>query len=886
MHCTHYQIQILLQFLNTKLQPFLLANRLLFRHTVLSNLSLNTLKVSMNNELDQKISPMMTQWHTCKKQAGQALLLFRMGDFYEAFYEDAALLAKELELTLTSRQGIPMSGIPYHSVEPYIDKLVSKGYRIAIAEQVESAKEAKGLVKREIVRMVTPGTLINSSLLSERTNNFFASIGQVGTLYGLAFLDLTTAEFKVIEFDHQHELLNEIYRLRPAEFLTSQKFFDKHPDFFAEIRKNHDILINTQADWLFEHQVTYNFLIQHFQVHTLDGFGLKGMLPAIHAAGALLRYLQDEMTLPIQHITEIQPCNSSDFLSLDRMTLRHLELIDSLNEGNRKNTLLGVLDRTQTPMGARLMQQWVKQPLLSLSEIHRRQDAVQAFYDSPTYMQRIGEKLEHVRDLERLMMRICSGFASPRDLVALRFSMEPLPEIKTLLMNLADQAAIIAQEAHKIDFVPEMTRLIASALVEDPPIKITEGKIFRDGYHPELDELREISRDSKSWIARYQNQLREETGIKTLKVGFNRMFGYYIEVSKGQADKMPDTFQRRQTLVNGERFISPELKSYEAKVLNAEERIGAIENELFQSLRQEVAKFAKNVLTTSQALAKIDCLRALAEVARLHHYSRPLVDDSSVLTISEGRHPIIEIAHAGEKFISNDTLLDGERNQLLLITGPNMAGKSTYIRQVALITIMAQIGSFIPAKSGHIGLIDKVFTRIGASDDLSRGQSTFMVEMTETANILHNATSRSLVILDEIGRGTSTYDGISIAWSVAEYLLTAEGKKAKTLFATHYWELTKLEDKIPGAVNYNVAVQENAEEIIFLRKIIKGGTDKSYGIHVGRLAGLPQEVIARAKEILVHLEENSNQKNVFEPSKPKKRPPKPKMNAYQLTFFG
>lgn len=836
--------------------------------------------------VDQKISPMMAQWHSCKKQAGQALLLFRMGDFYEAFYEDAATLAKELDLTLTSRQGIPMSGIPHHSGEPYVDKLVAKGYRVAIAEQVESSKEAKGLVKREIVRVVTPGTLITSSLLSERSNNFFASVVQVGSLYGLAFLDLTTAEFRIIEFEQEHDLLNEVYRLRPVEFLTSQKFADKHPAFFEEIRKNHEVLINTHADWHFEHQVTYNFLIHHFKVHSMDGFGLKGMVPGIHAAGALLQYLKEELTLPIEHITEIQPYNTSHFLSLDRMTLRHLELIDPLHEGNRKNTLLGVLDHTQTPMGARLLRQWVKQPLLSLSEIHRRQEGVQAFYDSPSYMQRIGSKLEHVRDLERLMMRISSGFASPRDLVSLRFSMESLPEIKTLFMNLADQSSLISQEAHKIDFVPEMARLIASAIVEDPPIKITEGRIFCDGYNPELDELREISRDSKSWIARYQNQIREETGIKTLKVGFNRMFGYYIEVSKGQADKMPDTFQRRQTLVNGERFISPELKSYETKVLTAEERIAAIENELFQALRLEVAKYAKNVLTTAHALAKIDCLRALAEVARAHQYTKPLVDDSSVLSISEGRHPIIEIAHGGEKFISNDTLLDGESNQLLLITGPNMAGKSTYIRQVALITIMAQIGSFIPAKKAHIGLIDKVFTRIGASDDLSRGQSTFMVEMTETANILHNATSRSLVILDEIGRGTSTYDGISIAWSVAEYLLITEGKKAKTLFATHYWELTKLEEKIPGAVNYNVAVQENAEEIIFLRKIIKGGTDKSYGIHVGRLAGLPQEVIARAKEILVHLEENANQKNVFEPSKPKRQPAKPKTNSFQLTFFG
>ncbi|CCB87001.1 DNA mismatch repair protein MutS [Parachlamydia acanthamoebae] len=843
---------------------------------------------SSQNTQDQKVSPMMVQWQTCKEQAGSAILLFRMGDFYEAFYEDAALLAKEADLTLTRRQGIPMSGVPHHSSEAYIDKLVSKGYRVAIAEQVESAKETKGLVKREIVRVVTPGTVITSSLLAENTNNFFASIIQVGALYGLAFLDLTTSEFRVIEFEHEQELLNEVCRLNPAEFLTSQKFANKHPLFFEEIRKNNQVLVNTHDDWHFEHQVTYNFLIQHFKVHSLDGFGLKGMVPGVHAAGALLQYLQSELSLPIEHITDIQPYTTSQYLSLDRMTLRHLELIDPLNHGSRKNTLLGVLDHSNTPMGARLLRQWIKQPLLSIPEIHQRQEAVQAFYDTPSLMQRIGAVLEQVRDLERLMMRISSGYATPRDLVALRFSMEPLPEIKTLLLTLASQSALLATEAQRIDFLPEMTRLIANALVDDPPVKITEGKIFRDGYHPELDELREISRDSKSWIARYQTQIRDETGLKSLKVGFNRMFGYYIEVSKGQAEKMPDSFQRRQTLVNAERFITPELKNYEAKVLNAEERISAIENELFQTLRQQIGQFSKQVLTTAQALARIDCLRSLGEAARTNQYIRPLVDDSAHLKIVDGRHPVIEAAHAGEKFIPNDTLLDGSDNRLLLITGPNMAGKSTYIRQVALITIMAQMGSFIPAKEAHVGLIDKVFTRIGASDDLSRGQSTFMVEMVETANILHNATSRSLVILDEIGRGTSTYDGISIAWSVAEHLLITEGKMAKTLFATHYWELTKLEEKIPGAVNYNVAVQENADNIIFLRKIIKGGTDKSYGIHVGRLAGLPPSVITRAKEILVHLEENANQKSVFEPSKPKRQPAKKKpiSNAFQLTFFG
>ena len=824
--------------------------------------------ITLEEKNDPKISPMMVQWHACKKIAKNAILFFRMGDFYEAFYDDAILIARELELTLTKRHDIPMAGVPYHTSDSYVDRLVSKGYRVAIAEQTEDPKKAKGLVKREVVRVVTPGTVVTSSLLSDKSNNFFASVTQVGSMYGLAFVDLTTSEFRVIEFDNSRELLNEISRIRPAEILTSEKFQQKHKEIFDEVRRSYSILITAIEDWHFDHQISYDFLKNHFQVHSLDGFGLKGMVSAINASGALLAYLTDSLCLTINHLKTLQSYSISQFMTLDRITLRNLELTESLNDGSRKNTLLEILDKTQTPMGARLLRQWIKQPLLSVEEISRRQDAIEDFLTHPHVMEILSEQLSHVRDLERLIMKISSGYASPRDMVGLRYSLEPLPAIKVTLEKC--NSTLIKEDAAKLDDLQEAAMLIAQAIVEEPPLRLSDGQIFRDGYNRELDELREISRDSKSWIARYQTQLREQTGIKTIKVGFTKIFGYYIEVSRGQADRMPETFQRRQTLVNAERYITPELKDYEHKVLNAEEGMLAIESELFTQLRLKIATYTDKVLRTAQALARIDTLASLAEAARKYDYARPLVDNSHLLHVQDGRHPIIEASNIGDKFTPNDTVLDHQDNRVSIITGPNMAGKSTYIRQVALISIMAHMGSFIPAKSAHIGIIDKVFTRIGASDDLSRGQSTFMVEMTEAANILNNATSRSLVILDEIGRGTSTYDGISIAWAVAEYLLTTVGKQAKTLFATHYCELTKIEETIPGAVNYNVAVREYDDQIIFLRKIVKGGTDKSYGIHVGRLAGLPQEVITRAKEILAQLESNGNRKNAFEPTKGRK----------------
>jgi DNA mismatch repair protein MutS len=810
----------------------------------------------MTKQAPSTPTPMMKQWHSCKKMAGDALLLFRMGDFYEAFYDDAVIIAKELELTLTKRQGIPMCGIPQHTVENYLDKLVSQGFRVAVAEQLEDPKQVKGLVKREVVRVVTPGTLTSSALLAEKSNNFIAAIGKFGEKWGLSFLDLTTAEFQAIEFPDELSLLNELYRIHPAEIVTSDQFEDTHPQLVETLRQNHKLLMSTQESWHFDHQTAYDNLLQLLSVLSLDGFGLAGMEAAVSCAGGLITYLQDSLCLSIKHITHISTYTTSEYLSLDRITQRNLELTESLADGSKTNTLLDVLDQTSTPMGGRLLRHWIKQPLLDVELINLRQESIETLLLNRDLSSKLSELLGQIRDLERLTMKVSTKSASPRDLVSLRTSLEHLPEIKNCLSTI--DTPLLQKEASNIEDLSSVVEIIARALVDEPAIRIGDGRSLRNGYHAEVDELRALSKNSKDWIARYQAELKEKLDIRTLKVGFNRVFGYYIEVSKGQADRMPDTFQRRQTLVNGERYISPELKEFEHKILTSEERISTIEVELFEALRTEVAKDSSIILSTAKALARLDCLCSLADAARAHAYTRPTVDSSSVLSVQDGRHPVIEAANIGENFIPNDTDLDQEDNRLFVITGPNMAGKSTYIRQVALLTIMAQMGSFIPAKQAHIGIVDKVFTRIGASDDLSRGQSTFMVEMTETANILNNATDRSLVILDEIGRGTSTYDGISIAWAVAEFLLTSLGKQAKTLFATHYWELTQLEKQVPGAVNYNVAVREHEESIIFLRKIVKGDTDKSYGIHVGRLAGLPKAVIERAKTILSDLEKNSN----------------------------
>jgi DNA mismatch repair protein MutS len=802
----------------------------------------------MTIETDSKISPMMVQWHACKKSAPDGILLFRLGDFYEAFYQDAITIAKELDLTLTKRQEIPMAGVPFHSAEGYIDKLVEKGYRVAIAEQMEDPRDVKGIVKREVVRVVTPGTVITSSLLVEKSSNFLVSIAQVGEIQGLSVLDLTTADFKAMEVESTRALADEIYRLSPKEILVAKKWASKHAELIEEFKTQLGASVALQDDWHFDHTHACDVLLGHFKVHSLDGFGLKGMPAAINAAGAILHYVKEELKTNTDHLTSIAKEHLSRYMQLDRSTQRNLELFESLRGGKRSPTLLTLLDQTQTPMGGRLLKKWLAHPLLDAAEIHERQEGIATFLKHP-HQQQISFHLGEIRDLERLMMRIETGYASPRDLAALRSSLEQA--IALLKYGI---------ESVSIEDLPKMESLVAQlqkALVDAPPLRLSEGDLFKTGFNPELDTLKKIQGDGHIWVAAYQTQLKETTQIKTLKVGFTGAFGYYIEVSKGQAGRIPESFQRRQTLVNAERFITPELKEFEHQKLHAEEKISALELELFNALRKEAALSAAEVKRVAENIAKIDTLLSLALVASKQGYVRPVVDDGETFRITQGRHPVIASILAREDYIPNDVFFDATDQRLYLITGPNMAGKSTFIRQVALIAILAQMGSFVPAQEAHIGIVDKVFSRIGASDDLSQGQSTFMVEMTETANILHHATDKSLVILDEIGRGTSTYDGIAIAWAVAEHLRKEPGKQAKTLFATHYSELTDLEKEIPGVVNYHIAVHESERGIVFLRKIVRGSTDKSYGIHVAKLAGLPYAAIKRAQARLAKLEKST-----------------------------
>lgn len=775
------------------------------------------------------VTPMMAQWSACKKEAAGALLLFRLGDFYEAFEDDAVVLAKELDLVLTKRQETPMAGIPVHTCETYIDRLVGKGYRVAVAEQMEDPKTVKGIVKRAIVRTVTPGSVIQSTLLKDKSNNFMASLAQVNAIFGLAILDLTTADFRVMEFDEEKDLLDELSRVEPKELMISEKCWKRLKDHLDIVA------VQVKEEWHFDHKSAYDHLIRHFHTQTLDGFGLKGMTAAINAAGALLTYVKDDLNLQLSHIKTIAPCHLSAYMTIDRTTQNHLELIEPLHEKGK--TVLSLLDETETPMGGRLLKEWLLHPLLSVPEITKRQEGI------ITFLSTVGLRplLREIRDLERLIMRIETGYATPRDLTGLRYSLEPLPQISSILVE---------SHANRLPDLAPIADKIASAIVDNPPLRLSEGGIFKAGYHPKLDELKNFKTESQAWLANYQTKLREELQIKTLKVGYTQAFGYYIEVSRGQSEKMPLAFQRRQTLVNTERFISPELKEFEHKILTAEDQISFLEQQLFQEIRQEISLFAEPIRLAAKQIAEVDVFQALGVVAKTYDYCRPIIEEGDQLCIEEGRHLVIERSIAKETFIPNSVSL-GDKEHLHLITGPNMAGKSTFIRQTALIVLLAQIGSFVPAKSARVGIVDKLFTRIGASDDLSRGQSTFMVEMSETANILNNATSRSLVILDEIGRGTSTYDGIAIAWSVAEYLLRE--KHCKTLFATHYFELTKMEEEFEGAANYNVAVQESESGIVFLHKIVKGGTDRSYGIHVAKLAGLPAPVIQRARQMLEKL---------------------------------
>ena len=811
--------------------------------------------------MEEKLTPMMQQWHACKSKAKDALLLFRLGDFYEAFYEDAVTLSREAEVTLTKRAEVPMSGIPAHTAESYIERLLHKGLLIAIAEQVEDPKQTKGIVKREIVRLISPGAVYSPTLLSEKNHNYFGAISIINSRYGLALIDLTTGDFKVTEIESFNSLQDELFKSSPTELIVSEKFIKLHQELIELLQKEEKIRITIKSDWYFDHKICNDFLTQHFKMHSLDGFGLKGLTCAINACGSLLAHIEETLSLSIRHITSISTYHLGSFMSIDQVTQKHLELFSSAGK-NETLSLLKVLDQTTTPMGARLLKEWVAHPLLNKEEINLRLEAIEEFFES-SESYKICSFLSSIKDIERLILRISTGYSTPRDLIALKHSLSPLTNLKAVLNNFC--STLLSTANSQIENMDHVADRIEKTLSSDPPIKLSEGGLIRACVSQELDELRQLKAHSEDFLLSYQEKLKEETGIKTLKVGYSKAFGYFIDISRGQASKVPPYFQKRQTLVNNERFMTEELLEFENKILSAEEKILSLEAKLYQELRLYVAFFESPIRMISKAVATIDSLFSLFTLAKKRNYTKPVPEEGVHLNIVDGRHPVLDFIDLSHNFIPNDTFINGFDQRLFLITGPNMAGKSTYIRQVALLCIMAQIGSFVPAKSMRFGLVDKIFSRIGASDDLARGQSTFMVEMTETANILRNATDRSLVILDEIGRGTSTYDGISIAWAVAEYLLTTKERAAKTLFATHYCELTEIEEKFEGAVNYHIAVKETEHGIVFLRKILKGSSDKSYGIHVAKLAGLPSEVIIKAQEILKGLESKGTKAAVKKP---------------------
>jgi len=859
------------------------------------------------------LTPMMAQYRRIKGELPRdALLLFRLGDFYEMFFEDAQVGARILGLALTRRNGVPMCGLPYHAASAYVGRLLRAGYKVALCDQLEEARPGK-LVKREVTAILTPGTHWDERLLPQEQNNFLAAVNPGSSGYGLAVVDLSTGEFRATELEDDQALQTELERLRPAEIihpagattlhslLLEGRIAGNHPpaDPSASAEPQHrrsprfGWVVNPYEDWAFSPDTAQYTLREHFRVATLDGFGLKGRPRAIGAAGAVVHYLTQHLRRDLRNLTHLSFYHRGDHLVLDAATLRHLEVLEPLHRDAPRNaSLYGALNRTVTPMGARRLRDWLSQPLATLEPIHQRQDAIQTFLDNPELLERFRQQLAEVRDLERILGRLSTGNANARDLVALRFALEQMPGLKQLLQSLAQappphaplpalsepsspRSVLLQQLADQIHTFPDLADLIRRAIVDDPPLSVKEGGLIRDGFDPALDELRRAMREGKDWIARYQAEEIQRTGIASLKVRYNSVFGYYIEVTRANLDRVPPHYQRKQTIANGERFITPELKEIETKILGAEERSTKLEYELFQQIRERVLARLAPLQEAAAALARADALAGLAETARLHQYCRPVVRDEGLLEIRDGRHPVLEQTLLDERFVPNDTWLasgpavsgsvaetephagtapaEPRPPQIALITGPNMAGKSTYIRQVALLVLMAHVGSFVPARSARIDLVDRIFTRIGAADDLARGQSTFMVEMTETAHILHHATARSLIVLDEVGRGTSTFDGLSLAWSIVEFIHNQIG--AKTLFATHYHELTELAARLPRLKNYNVAVREWRDQIIFLHKIVEGATDKSYGIHVARLAGVPQPVLDRARVILANLEE-------------------------------
>ena len=830
-----------------------------------------------------ELTPMMKQYMETKSQYQDCILFYRLGDFYEMFFDDALTASRELEITLTGKncgqeERAPMCGVPYHAVESYLNKLVSKGYKVAICEQVEDPKTAKGIVKREVVRIVTPGTNLDTQALDESKNNYIMCIVYIADRYGVSVADITTGDYFVTELEDSAKLMDEIYRFSPSEIICNEAFYMSGMDLDG-MKDRLGITIYSLDAWYFDDEICRQKLLEHFKVSSFAGLGLADYDCGVISAGALLQYLLETQKNDLSNLTHITPYMSGKYMMLDSSTRRNLELCETLREKQKRGSLLWVLDKTKTAMGARTLRKYVEQPLIDKKEIEKRLDAVQELKDQAISREELREYLSPVYDLERLIMKITYGSANPRDLTAFRTSLEMLPPIRYILQDM--QCELLKSITEDLDPLEDLCTLITNAIREEPPIAMKEGNIIRDGYNEEVDKLRRAKSDGKDWLAKLENDEREKTGIKNLRIKYNKVFGYYLEVTNSYKDLVPEYYTRKQTLANAERYITPELKELEDMILGAEDKLYALEYELYTEVRETVASEVERIQQTAKAVAALDVFASLALVAERNNYVRPKINEKGVIDIKEGRHPVVERMIPNDMFIANDTYLDDKKHRISIITGPNMAGKSTYMRQTALIALMAQVGSFVPAKSADIGISDRIFTRVGASDDLASGQSTFMVEMTEVANILRNATSKSLLILDEIGRGTSTFDGLSIAWAVVEYISDSRLLGAKTLFATHYHELTELEGKIENVNNYCIAVKEKGDDIVFLRKIVKGGADKSYGIQVAKLAGVPDLVINRAKEIVEELSEEDITTRVSEiATKDKVSKKKPKVKKY------
>jgi len=804
-----------------------------------------------------ELTPMMRQYHDLKNKYQDAVLFFRLGDFYEMFGEDAKRAAKILDIALTSRnkgggEKIPMAGVPYHSAASYIEKLIKKGIKVAICEQLEDPSESSGIVERDVIRVVTPGTVIENEILSENENNYLAAVFKYGDYYGFSYTDISTGEFYLTEFSAEktNKLKDEINRISPRELLLDEQTASSK--LINELHNQYNFTLNILGQKKFER--LYQGLLDHFKLKSLEGFGCEEMKAAVYAAGQVLSYLSETQKRTINQITNLKAYHLEDYMVLDSASRRNLELSSTIRDNQRSGSLLSILDQTVTSMGAREIKKWINQPLVQKNEITKRHDALAEIIDNYMILEKLRAELSEIYDLERIMSKITYQSANARDLVALRNSLAKLPAVKKLMAEL--QSGLLSEMQADFDLLEDIYNVIDNSIKNEPPTTITEGGIIKDGYDSKLDELRSLVSSGKDWISALQKEEREKTGINTLKVGFNKVFGYYLEVTNSHTDKVPARYERKQTLSNSERYIIPELKEKESEVLGAEEKINDLEYKLFVEIRDEIAAEVERINKTAAVIAKIDVLLSFSYLAIENNYNRPKINNGAEIKIKDGRHPVVEKMFE-EQFVPNDCYLNQSDQRFIIITGPNMSGKSTYMRQVALIVLMAQIGSYVPAAEAVIGLTDRIFTRVGASDDLTTGQSTFMVEMNEVANIVNNSTEKSLIILDEVGRGTSTYDGVSIAWSVSEYLNNPERIGARTLFATHYHELTRLEDEYQGIKNYNVLVEEDSDGVHFLHRIVPGRANDSYGIEVARLAGLPEEIIISAQKILERLEENN-----------------------------